>query len=313
MRLLERASPLGSLAACVSEARRGDGRLVLVAGEAGVGKSALVEQLQREVPDAHWSWGRATACSPPRPLRPLFDLADKLGGELLGLCQAGAAREELFRALLSQVGEPGTLNIVVVEDIHWADEATIDLLRFLGRRIQGAPVLLIATYRDDGLAAGDPLLIALGDLVRQRSTRRVRLAPLSAARGCALGVRSIPAGPRTATRAHPKQLTRRESEVLDLICAGYTNAAISAELFISAKTVDHHVSAILAKLGAPNRNAAAAQAARLGLVGGAGAAGNAGLRSPRRRAAADLRCRARSWPPPRRPWRDTPANAARPR
>jgi hypothetical protein len=65
MRLLERASPLGSLAACVAEARRGDGRLVLVAGKAGVGKSALVEQLQREVPDAHWSWGRATACSPP--------------------------------------------------------------------------------------------------------------------------------------------------------------------------------------------------------------------------------------------------------
>ena len=73
-------------------------------------------------------------------------------------------------------------------------------------------------------------------------------------------------------RAHPKQLTRRESEVLGLICAGYTNAAISAELFISAKTVDHHVSAILAKLGVPNRNAAAAQAARLGLAGGAGRA-----------------------------------------
>jgi DNA-binding CsgD family transcriptional regulator len=83
-------------------------------------------------------------------------------------------------------------------------------------------------------------------------------------------------GPRTATRAHPKQLTRRESEVLGLIRAGYTNAAISAELFISAKTVDHHVSAILAKLGAPNRNAAAAQAVRLGLVDGAGAAETAG-------------------------------------
>jgi DNA-binding NarL/FixJ family response regulator len=84
------------------------------------------------------------------------------------------------------------------------------------------------------------------------------------------------------------RLTRRESEVLGLICAGYTIAAISAELFISAKTVDHHVSAVLAKLGTPNRNAAAAQAARLGLVDGAGAAGNAGLRSPRRRAAARL-------------------------
>ena len=82
----------------------------------------------------------------------------------------------------------------------------------------------------------------------------------------ALGVRSIPAGPRSATRGDPLGLTRREREVLEEICAGQTNAAIAAKLFISAKTVDHHVSAVLAKLGAPNRNAAAAQAAKLGLL-----------------------------------------------
>jgi DNA-binding CsgD family transcriptional regulator/tetratricopeptide (TPR) repeat protein len=82
-----------------------------------------------------------------------------------------------------------------------------------------------------------------------------------------LGVRSIPAGPRTATRAHPLGLTRRECEVLELICAGHTNAEIAAKLFISTKTVDHHVSAVLAKLDAPTRDIAAAHAARLGLVG----------------------------------------------
>ena len=69
---------------------------------------------------------------------------------------------------------------MVVEDVHWADEATVDMLRFLGRRLRAAPVLLIVTYRDDGLAADDPLRIALGDLATQRSTRRVELAPLSA-------------------------------------------------------------------------------------------------------------------------------------
>jgi DNA-binding NarL/FixJ family response regulator len=63
-----------------------------------------------------------------------------------------------------------------------------------------------------------------------------------------------------------ERLTRREREVLGEICAGQANAAIAAKLFISAKTVDHHVSAVLAKLGAPNRNAAAAQAAELGLL-----------------------------------------------
>ena len=84
-----------------------------------------------------------------------------------------------------------------------------------------------------------------------------------------LGVRSIPAGPRTATQADPLRLTHREREVLDLICAGDTNAEIAAKLFISAKTVDHHVSAVLAKLDAPTRRAAASQATRLGLVGAA--------------------------------------------
>jgi DNA-binding CsgD family transcriptional regulator/tetratricopeptide (TPR) repeat protein len=73
----------------------------------------------------------------------------------------------------------------------------------------------------------------------------------------ALGIRSIPAGPRTATRADPAGLTRREHEVLELICDRHTNIEIAARLFISVKTVDHHVSAVLAKLGAPTREAAA--------------------------------------------------------
>jgi len=71
-----------------------------------------------------------------------------------------------------------------------------------------------------------------------------------------LGARSIPAGPHAATRKRPFGLTRREHEVLDLICAEHTNAEIAAKLFLSVKTVDHHVSAVLAKLGVPTRAAA---------------------------------------------------------
>jgi len=179
MELLERESPLASLAEYAGEARHGEGRLVLVAGEAGVGKSTLVEQLQRDVPDARWSWGACDGLFTPRPLGPLFDLAGQLGGELLELCRTSATRDELFDAVLRQLSEPGSLNVVVIEDVHWADEATIDLLRFLGRRLRNASVLLVVTYRDESLTTTDPLRVTLGELASQRSTRRIWLAPLS--------------------------------------------------------------------------------------------------------------------------------------
>jgi DNA-binding CsgD family transcriptional regulator/tetratricopeptide (TPR) repeat protein len=109
----------------------------------------------------------------------LFDVAEELGGELLELCRAHASRDELFQALLRQVNQPGMLNVVVLEDLHWADESTIDLLRFFGRRLRSAAVLVIGTYRDDALTPGHPLRLALGELASQRSTRRIGLAPLS--------------------------------------------------------------------------------------------------------------------------------------
>jgi DNA-binding CsgD family transcriptional regulator/tetratricopeptide (TPR) repeat protein len=181
MRLVEREVPLASLAEYAAAARRGEGRLVLIGGEAGAGKSALVVRFEADLPDARWWWGACDGLFTPRPLGPLFDLAGQLGGELLELCRAGAGREELFGALLRQLSEPETLNVVVVEDVHWADEATVDMLRFLGHRLRSAKVLLLVTYRDDGLTAGDPLRVALGDLSAQGPTRRVGVAPLSAA------------------------------------------------------------------------------------------------------------------------------------
>ena len=179
MPLLERDTQRASLAEYAGEARQGDGRLVLIAGEAGVGKSALVEQLERGLPEAPWYWGACDGLFTPRPLGPLFDIASKLGGELLELCRADAPREELFSALLRQVSALGELHVLVVEDIHWADEATIDLLRFLGRRIRDIPVLLLTTYRDEGLRTTDPLQIVLGDLATQQCVRRIGLPPLT--------------------------------------------------------------------------------------------------------------------------------------
>ena len=142
--LLEREASLALLTEYAAQAAGGDGRLVLLSGEAGVGKSALVERLCRDLPDARWSWVVCDGLFTPRPLVPLLDFASQLGGELEGLCRAGAAREDLFRAVLRQVSEPGSLHVLVVEDVHWADEASIDLLRFLGRRLWDAPVDTLA-------------------------------------------------------------------------------------------------------------------------------------------------------------------------
>ena len=193
MALLEREEPLASLAAYGDEARLGQGRLVLVAGEAGVGKSALVERFTAGLTGTRCYLGACDGLFTPRPLGAFLDIAGQLGGEpaeLAGRFDASAAREELFALLLGELGAPGGLRAVVVEDIHWADEATLDLLRFLARRIGSLPVLLVATYRDDELAAGYPLRTALGDLAVQRCTRRVDLAPLSAAAVAALSVGS---------------------------------------------------------------------------------------------------------------------------
>jgi len=123
--------------------------------------------------------------------------------------------------------------VLVVEDIHWADEASIDLLRFVSRRLWDAPVLLIATYRDDGLAAGDPLRVALGDLATQRSTRRVDLAPLSAD-----AVRIL-AGGTGLDAAELYRLSGRSREVLDV--AALTGARVDLDLLKSVTASPPHV------------------------------------------------------------------------
>ena len=178
--LLERKTALDALAEMAEQARSGEGQLVLVEGEAGVGKSALLEQFTHDLPDSRLLSGACDSMFTPRPLGPLFDIAQQVHGRLHALCQADASREQLFDALLTELCEPRPLPVIVIEDVHWADEATLDLLGFLARRIREIAVLLIVSYRSDELAGTHPLRIALGHLAVQRCTRRLPLAPLSA-------------------------------------------------------------------------------------------------------------------------------------
>jgi DNA-binding CsgD family transcriptional regulator/tetratricopeptide (TPR) repeat protein len=179
MRLIERESQLAALHQYADEASQGHGRLVLISGEAGVGKSVLLEEFAQGLEDARWLWAACDGLFTPAALGPLLDIASQLDGELLRLCRAEARRDQLYGALLGQLGDLESLTVLAIEDVHWADEATLDLLSYLGRRIQHLRVLLLVTYRDDALAVDDPLRLTLGTLASQRATRRLSLATLS--------------------------------------------------------------------------------------------------------------------------------------
>ena len=173
VRLTERDEPLDLLTDHARAALRGRGSVVLVTGDAGIGKTVLLRELvERTRAELGALWGMCDSLSTPRPLGPLRDVAGTLGLSLAG------AQHEIFAAAVAALrAKP---RVFVVEDLHWADEATLDLVRFLARRIAELPLLLVVSYRDP-LPAGHPLVGVLGDLVAAPGARRLPLAPLSQA------------------------------------------------------------------------------------------------------------------------------------
>jgi DNA-binding CsgD family transcriptional regulator len=180
--LLERDRELLALDTLLGEVMTGQGRIALISGEAGIGKTALVERfvtLARERrPALRLLWGACEALFAPRPLGPLYDIAQQTQGTLRALLESEANRTTLFGAVLDDLTSSPT--ILVVEDIHWADEATLDLLKYLARRIARTSALLVLTYRDEELRRDHPLRLVLGDLP-SREGARLRLLPLSQA------------------------------------------------------------------------------------------------------------------------------------
>jgi len=178
--LLERSDQLAALAQALAEARdRSRGTLALVAGEAGVGKTALVRELARaEEPQARVLWGTCDALFTPAPLAPLIDVAEQVGGSLAELVEREARPYHVVAELVEELRAQAP-TILVLEDVHWADEATLDVLRLLGRKLEGVPALAIATYRDDELDRTHPLRIVLGGLGSGADVLRIELRPLS--------------------------------------------------------------------------------------------------------------------------------------
>lgn len=195
MQLLEREQSLADLAAWLDTASRASGCVALVAGEAGIGKTALLQEFAQRQSDVRVLWGACDPLFTPRPLAPLHDIARQTHGQLAATLRSGARPELIFTAALDEFEQRKAL--LVIEDVHWADEATLDLLKYLGRRIHRTHSMLVVTYRDDELGAQHPLRLVIGELPRA-NTHRVLLAPLSETAVAQLAMR---AG-RTATGLH---------------------------------------------------------------------------------------------------------------
>jgi tetratricopeptide (TPR) repeat protein len=179
--LLERSDELAALADSLTAVNdSSQGRLVLVAGEAGIGKTALIQRFCDENADsARILWGACDPLFTPRPLGPLVDIAQSTGGELEELVVSGGRPHEVVAALIPELRQREP-TIVVFEDLHWADEGTLDVLRLLRRKVEGAPVLIVATYRDNELDHAHPLRFVLGEFATGQAVERLELAPLSA-------------------------------------------------------------------------------------------------------------------------------------
>jgi DNA-binding CsgD family transcriptional regulator len=176
--LLERSDELRLLAdAFDAVAETGRGRLVLLSGEAGIGKTALLQALLTDLGRVRVLAGACEALRTARPLGPFVDIAAEARGELGALVEAGASPSDVLGALLRELRRPAP-TVVVLEDLHWADEATLDLVRLLARRVATVPALVLVTYRGNELERDHPLRLALGELP-QAVVTRVALAPLT--------------------------------------------------------------------------------------------------------------------------------------
>jgi DNA-binding CsgD family transcriptional regulator/tetratricopeptide (TPR) repeat protein len=180
--LLERAGQLALLdEALTAVTDGGGGRTVLLLGEAGIGKTALLRGFGTSVTgSARVLWAACEHLFTPRPLGPFLDLAEAAGGQLAAAMADAARPHDVAAALLAELGSGGTA-VVVLEDVHWADEASLDVIQLLARRIATVPALFILSYRDDQLDRSHPLRLVLGDLSGGSQVARVELDGLSRA------------------------------------------------------------------------------------------------------------------------------------
>lgn len=181
MPLLERKPLLDALSSALASARHGVGGIALVAGEAGAGKTTLVRAFAHErATHARVLIGACDPVQPPRPFAPVQAVAAELGGSVRKALEAGNRGRVLDATLESLDRRGGAPTVLVLEDLHWADEPTLDLVRILGRRSSGMRLLVVATFRDDESGPAAALRAALADAPRA-AIIELSVPPLSVA------------------------------------------------------------------------------------------------------------------------------------
>ena len=177
--LVEREGELAALEAVFEEACAGQGRMALVTAEAGGGKTALIERFcVAQARPIKVLRGVCDALVTPRPLGPVQDFAPDVGPELAELLLGEAIPYQVAAALVEQLRRSGP-TVLVIEDVHWADGATLDVLRLMARRIGTERVLIVLSYRDEAVDVRHPVRVMLGEVASGLALTRVSLAPLS--------------------------------------------------------------------------------------------------------------------------------------
>jgi DNA-binding CsgD family transcriptional regulator/tetratricopeptide (TPR) repeat protein len=226
MQLLEREDCLATLTTWLHTAVQANGCVALIAGEAGIGKTTLLQEFAQRQSDVRVLWGACDALFTPRPLGPLHDIARQTHGRLATILGSAARPELIFTAALDEFEQMEAL--IVIEDAHWADEATLDLLKFLGRRIHRTHSMLVVSYRDDELGLRHPLRLVIGELPHA-STHRMPLAPLSEIAVTQLAKRAgrTAAGLHGATGGNPFFVTEVLASTRDTVPATVRDAVLA--------------------------------------------------------------------------------------
>src|SRR5262245_24463309 len=180
--MIERGDFLASLQVLLGEALGGSGRLVFLGGEAGVGKTTLAAALASGAAGEIVRRGCCDNVTTAEALGPFIDALPELAKVLDE--EAGVSRLRLFQYVRGVLA--GSPMLLLLEDLHWADEATLDLLRFVGRRLGGAQLMILATFRPEEVGRDHPLTTALGDLATLPGVVRMQLPALTVA-----GVRQL--------------------------------------------------------------------------------------------------------------------------